>query len=55
MIGSYGDLNNKEQVVALIDEVRNSPVGMRYLDNVLSAFFNVINTWTACVIWFVTI
>ena len=22
MIGSYGDLNNKEQVVALIDEVR---------------------------------
>ena len=30
MIGSYGDLNNKEQVVALIDEVRNNSLGMRH-------------------------
>ena len=44
MIGSYGDLNNKEQVVALIDEVRQILlITIIEDDSVNESHFDIIN------------
>ena len=45
MIGSYGDLNNKEQVVALIDEVRqNLLIAIIQKDSAHGSHFDIITS-----------
>jgi hypothetical protein len=51
MIGSYGELNNKEQVVALIDEVSSTCSYHGYVYCKIKPLLTVMSNWVNWKFW----